>query len=438
MPRSSISFFAYFAFLLLNLFTSSVSQQQQQNLSPLDTSLSSLLHTSTSLSSLLQIYISPYGHKNTTSWWLTTPHDHIREIPSTKIQLKIQTQYHHVHEMELCIYSLYKGASTKLICDIVNSGDEEHTVILGPESGDKFYLVSLAYVNIPQTPQIHDQIIKHFRISPGPPIPKPCTSYITESIEVTDNSPLPYIPIELCEEYSMNGDAIISNWYMDDKSVNRETSYLKRSKEYIFGLMESIKREEVFYYGETDTWMYSALQRYPIKNLKVLIIGSNVPWYESMCYVYGGICTTLEYNVLEYEFEEFKSITVEDWMKGGEHEQEWDVVWSVSSFEHDGLGRYGDPLNPKGDLKAMEDCWRYLKPNGIMFLSVPVGLDEVRWNEGRVYGEKRFEKMIEGFGVKNMYGIEENGEEWKVRNERPFQPVFVLEKQEKRTSQMEL
>jgi hypothetical protein len=40
----------------------------------------------------------------------------------------------------------------------------------------------------------------------------------------------------------------------------------------------------------------------------------------------------------------------------------FDVVLSISSFEHDGLGRYGDPLNPDGDLAAMRSTRRLLKP----------------------------------------------------------------------------
>jgi hypothetical protein len=40
----------------------------------------------------------------------------------------------------------------------------------------------------------------------------------------------------------------------------------------------------------------------------------------------------------------------------------FDVVLSISSFEHDGLGRYGDPLNPDGDMAAMRSTRRLLKP----------------------------------------------------------------------------
>lgn len=34
-------------------------------------------------------------------------------------------------------------------------------------------------------------------------------------------------------------------------------------------------------------------------------------------------------------------------------EASFDAIVSFSGLEHDGLGRYGDPLNPYGDLSAM-------------------------------------------------------------------------------------
>lgn len=39
-----------------------------------------------------------------------------------------------------------------------------------------------------------------------------------------------------------------------------------------------------------------------------------------------------------------------------------DFAASYSSWEHDGLGRYGDPLDPWGDLKAMQRASCYVKP----------------------------------------------------------------------------
>jgi hypothetical protein len=39
-----------------------------------------------------------------------------------------------------------------------------------------------------------------------------------------------------------------------------------------------------------------------------------------------------------------------------------DFVYSFSSLEHDGLGRYGDPIDPWGDVKAMQRASCYVKP----------------------------------------------------------------------------
>ena len=38
---------------------------------------------------------------------------------------------------------------------------------------------------------------------------------------------------------------------------------------------------------------------------------------------------------------------------------------------HDGLGRYGDPLNPDGDLSAVREMRALLKPRGWLLLGVP-------------------------------------------------------------------
>ena len=43
------------------------------------------------------------------------------------------------------------------------------------------------------------------------------------------------------------------------------------------------------------------------------------------------------------------------------------------SFDHDGLGRYGDPINPDADLEAMQNVQKLLRPGHKMFLTVPIG-----------------------------------------------------------------
>jgi hypothetical protein len=65
------------------------------------------------------------------------------------------------------------------------------------------------------------------------------------------------------------------------------------------------------------------------------------------------------------------------------------VALSISSFDHDGLGRYGDPLGPDNDLRAMRAARCLLRRQGVLLLTLPVGPDAVVWNLHRRYGALR-------------------------------------------------
>ena len=109
-------------------------------------------------------------------------------------------------------------------------------------------------------------------------------------------------------------------------------------------------------------------------------------------------------------------------------DKKYDICFSISSFEHDGLGRYGDPLDPDGDLKAMENAKNIIHKDGLMLLSIPNVYDKVVFNLHRVYGEKRMPmllnkwKKIDLFGEHpNMFSNDANGV-----NGSPYQPVYVV------------
>ena len=62
--------------------------------------------------------------------------------------------------------------------------------------------------------------------------------------------------------------------------------------------------------------------------------------------------------------------------------------------EHVGLGRYGDPLDPDGDLKAVEELRRVLAPGGNLLFVAPVGRPRVQFNAHRIYS---FGQVTEAF-----------------------------------------
>lgn len=58
---------------------------------------------------------------------------------------------------------------------------------------------------------------------------------------------------------------------------------------------------------------------------------------------------------------------------------------SLHAVEHIGLGRYGDPIDPDGWLKALGEMRRVLAPGGRLYLSVPIGRERVEFNSHRVF-----------------------------------------------------
>jgi SAM-dependent methyltransferase len=57
----------------------------------------------------------------------------------------------------------------------------------------------------------------------------------------------------------------------------------------------------------------------------------------------------------------------------------------MHTVEHIGLGRYGDQLDPDGDLKAISELKRVLAPGGNLLFVVPVGKPRIMFNAHRIY-----------------------------------------------------
>lgn len=58
----------------------------------------------------------------------------------------------------------------------------------------------------------------------------------------------------------------------------------------------------------------------------------------------------------------------------------------MHTIEHVGLGRYGDKMDPDGDLKAMKELKRVLAPGGSLLFVVPLGgKARIQFNAHRIY-----------------------------------------------------
>jgi SAM-dependent methyltransferase len=230
--------------------------------------------------------------------------------------------------------------------------------------------------------------------------------------------PSKQVPAKLVYEYTIGNRVPIQYWYFDGTlSEGKIKTYNSLD---IDNYLKKIGERKTFYYGITDSWLYQALEKFPVQDKDIAIMGSVEPLYESIAIYYGGRPTTIEYQPRISDDPRLRTVTVEEFMR---HPRQFDAVFSISSFEHDGLGRYGDPLNPSGDLEAMEKMKSILKPNGLLFLSVPIGADTLVWNAHRVYGPLRLPLLLSGWKLLGFFPSK-----FPYRKVRDgSQPIFVLQ-----------
>jgi hypothetical protein len=66
----------------------------------------------------------------------------------------------------------------------------------------------------------------------------------------------------------------------------------------------------------------------------------------------------------------------------------------MHTIEHIGLGRYGDPIDPNGDIKAISELKRVLSIDGDLLFVVPIGQSKLMYNAHRIY---TYDEIIDFF-----------------------------------------
>jgi len=75
----------------------------------------------------------------------------------------------------------------------------------------------------------------------------------------------------------------------------------------------------------------------------------------------------------------------------------FDAIFTYSSVEHTGLGRYGDSLNPWGDIISIAQAWCVATPQAKLAIGVPTavnGQDAIHFNGAKVYGPRMYPFLV--------------------------------------------
>lgn len=244
-------------------------------------------------------------------------------------------------------------------------------------------------------------------------------------------NPVRTIPTELSSNFTLNG-LIPINYKFGFQFSNYSGSGLNWSVDYVNSYRSQVKQRQAFgTYGTTA--LYPVLDTYAqlaVQNKTCAVIGSEYPWIEAALLEFGArTVTTIEYNRIVTNVPNLFMITPNLYVAAQKNAtdktiQLFDSVWSYSSIEHDGLGRYTDPINPYDDLQTMTKISCMLKPGGLLFLAVPTNkYDAIHFNLHRLYGPIRLPLLYRYFHLVQVYGdqfpTDPNHYEW--------QPILVLQ-----------
>jgi hypothetical protein len=178
-----------------------------------------------------------------------------------------------------------------------------------------------------------------------------------------------------------------------------------------------------------------------------LVIGSQDPWLEAAILAIGGSAVT---HLTTHEFSRTRCLDragvhsdfscsrltvvhpADAYRRAAESPKpegtgEYDFVVSYSSLEHDGFGRYGDPLNPSGDLESVQLAYCLMRPGALLYLGLPMTLrsDFIKFNGARVYGPLRRALLTANFELLGVYGAMED---YPPDSNAFTQPMLVLRK----------
>jgi len=88
-----------------------------------------------------------------------------------------------------------------------------------------------------------------------------------------------------------------------------------------------------------------------------------------------------------------------------------DSLSSLHVIEHLGLGRYGDPIDIEGHLKAIANIHLMLKQNGKFYFSIPIGKQRIEFNAHRVFNIKYLLQILDDkFDIESFHYVDDKGD----------------------------
>jgi hypothetical protein len=255
--------------------------------------------------------------------------------------------------------------------------------------------------------------------------PVDCQQLFSKEVEdILESSPFEAPPRELPlrDAFTLGGHVPVHDWFFGGSSTPKPPNIPRWTNGTILRYQDALARRVLSgTYGAGPTNAFAdILKQVNLTGLHVMVIGSAKPWAEVAALAAGArLVTTLEYGKIVSEWPQIRTLTPNEF---NEHYRNGtlpkiDLAISYSSLEHSGLGRYGDGINPWGDVITVAKI-RCVAP-AILF-GVPSGpKDILHYNAHREYGPNRWPLLLTNWWPITMWrekaGQFENGIVYAIR-----------------------
>ena len=204
------------------------------------------------------------------------------------------------------------------------------------------------------------------------------------------------IPRQWRSAFTLNGEVPITDRWFNMQYLGKVAAVSQWTADLIdMQVSEATVGRLAGTYGVDETnALLDGLSHAPgVKGGRVLVVGSERPWVEACVLATGASeVVTLEYGAINCTHPLVTTMTPPAFKAAHSDGSlgRFDAVVTFSSVEHSGLGRYGDALNPWGDILEIARSWCVTKPGGSLTIGVMYGSDELVFNAHRIYGKKRW------------------------------------------------
>jgi len=236
---------------------------------------------------------------------------------------------------------------------------------------------------------------------------------LLSSCPATEWPPPRTVPETFQNAFTMGGRAAVSDWYFSQRYSGADAFSPHWIASDLDARIASPSIEDamkgIYSYGMDEVrYVNHAIARYARDSINKrvgIVWGSEKPWVEVLLARHGAKqVMTVEYGRIKVDEHPVISATTPGQFAAMmlTHPRSFDFAATFSSLEHSGLGRYGDSLNPYGDIEAAVQTWCLLRPGGIFLMGLPAtdplaSRDELVWNAHRFFGPLWLAEMFAGY-----------------------------------------